>query len=67
MTENKNLVANLDESMKIEVKFGTDKTMDVDGKGVVNIVTNKGEPKTISEVYYVTRLKHNFISVGQFK
>ena len=65
MTGNKNLVANLDASVKKKVKFGTDKTMDVDGKGVVNIVTKKGEPKTISEVYYVPGLKHNLISVGQ--
>ena len=65
MTDNKNLVTNLDASMKTEVKLGTDKTVDVDGKGVVNIVTKQGEPKTISEVYHVPRLKHNLISVGQ--
>ena len=39
MTCNKNLVANLDESVKTEVNLGTNKTLDVDGKGVVNIVT----------------------------
>ena len=48
MTGNKNLVANLDASVKTEVKLGTYKTVDVDGKGVVNIVTKQGEPKTIS-------------------
>ena len=48
MTGNKDLVANLDQSMKTEVKLGTDKTMDVDGKGVINIMTKKGESKTIS-------------------
>ena len=65
MKGNKNLVANLDESVKTKGKLETDKDMDVDGKGVVNIATKKGEPKTISEVYYVPRLKHNLISVGQ--
>ena len=65
MTGNKNLVANLDAFVKTKVKLGTDKTMDVDGKGVVNIVTKQGEPNTISEVYYVPGLKHNLISVGQ--
>ena len=39
MTDNNNLVANLDEFVNTEVNLGTDKTMDVDGKGVVNIVT----------------------------
>ena len=32
---------------------------------MVNIVTKQGEPKTISEAYYVPGLKHNPISVGQ--
>ena len=36
---NKNLVANLDELVKTEVNLGTRKTIDVDGKGVVNILT----------------------------
>ena len=65
MIGNKNLVANLDASMKTEVKLGTDKTVDVDAKGVVKIVTKQGEPKTISEVYHAPGLKNNFISVGQ--
>ena len=45
--------------------MGIDKTMEVDGKGVVNILTRQGESKTISEVYYVPSLKHNLLSVGQ--
>ena len=65
MIGNKNLVANLDQSVKTEVKLGANNTIDVDGKGVVNIVTKKGEPKTISEVYYVPSLKHNLISVSR--
>jgi len=48
MIGNKDLVGNFDQSMKIEVKLGTDKTMEVDGKGVVNILTKQGEPKKIS-------------------
>lgn len=65
MTGNKNLVANFDQFVKTKVNLGTDKTMEVDGKGVVNILTKHGESKTISEVYYVPSLKHNMISVGQ--
>jgi len=65
MTGNKILVGNLDQSVKTEVKLGTDKTMDVDGKGVVKILTKQGEPKKILEVYYVPGLKHNLIRVGQ--
>jgi len=65
MTENKNLVANFNQSVKTEVKLGIDKTVEVDGKGVVNISTKQGEPETISDVYYAPSLKHNLISVGQ--
>ena len=65
LTCNKNLVANMDQSVKTEVNLGTNKTVDVDGKGVVNIVTKQGEPKTISKLYYVLGLKHNLISFGQ--
>eukprot|EP00253_Pinus_taeda_P027966 PITA_27966 len=39
MIGNKNLVANFDQYVKTEVKLGTDKTVEVDGKGVVNILT----------------------------
>lgn len=66
MTCNKDLVANVDQSVKTEVKLGTDKTVEVDGKGVVNILTKQEELKIISEVYYVPNLKHNLLSVGQF-
>ena len=48
MTGNKDLVANFDQTVKTEVKLGTDKTVEVDGKGVVNILTKHGKPKTIS-------------------
>jgi len=38
MIGNKNLVAKLDQSVKTEVNLGSNKTMDVDGKGVVKIL-----------------------------
>jgi len=63
MIGNKNLVANLDQLVKTKVKLEVDKTLDVDDKGVVKIMTKEGEPKTISEVYYVHGIKHNLISL----
>eukprot|EP00253_Pinus_taeda_P015476 PITA_15476 len=42
MTGNKNLVANFNQSVKTKVKLGTEKTVEVDGKGVVNILTKQG-------------------------
>eukprot|EP00253_Pinus_taeda_P033255 PITA_33255 len=35
------------------------------GKGEVNILTKKGEKKTIADVYYVPRMKCNLLSIGQ--
>lgn len=64
MIHNKNSVTNFDQYVKIGVNVGTNKIMDVDGKGVVNILTKQGEPKIILEVYYVPGLKHNLISFG---
>ena len=65
MIGNKNLVANLDQSVKTEVKLDTDKIIDVHGKRVIKILTKQGESRTISEVYYVPSVKHNLLSVGQ--
>jgi len=39
MKNNNNLVANLDIFVNIEVKLGNDKTVDVDGKVLVNILS----------------------------
>jgi hypothetical protein len=35
------------------------------GKGSINIRTKQGEEKHISDVYYVSGLQHNLISIGQ--
>jgi len=35
------------------------------GKGEVNVLTKKGEKKTIADVYYVPRMKCNLLSIGQ--
>ena len=59
------MFSNLDESVKSEVKLGTDRKVSVVGKGKVDILTKKGEKKYISYVYIVPGLKHNLISIGQ--
>ena len=64
MTRNKNLIANFNQSVKTKVNLGTDKTVEVDGKGVINILTKKEHSKKISYVYYVPGLKHNLINVS---
>ena len=65
MMGNKGLITNLDDSVKIEVKFGTDNVIKVIGKGMVNILTKQKQKRHIPDVYYALGLKHNIISVGQ--
>eukprot|EP00253_Pinus_taeda_P031937 PITA_31937 len=55
----------LDQSVKSQVTLGTDSKVSVMGKGEVNILTKKGEKKTVADVYYVPRMKCNLLSIGQ--
>ncbi|KAI3521063.1 hypothetical protein L1887_10522 [Cichorium endivia] len=64
MTGNKNLFANLDTSQRKEVQTGDDKKLNVCGNGEVVVKTKNGEKK-IPNVYLVSVLKHNLLSVGQ--
>ena len=59
MTENKVFV-DLDESITSEVRTGDDKRIFEKGKGNILVQTKKG-----SSVFYVPRLKHNLLSIGQ--
>ena len=65
MSGNIEMFSNLDESVKSEVTFGTDSKISIMGKGRVNILTKKGEKKYISDVYFVSGLEHNLMSIGQ--
>lgn len=65
MTGNIALFSKLDQSVKSQVTLGTDSKVSIMGKGEVNILTNKGEKKTIVDVYYVPRMKCNLLSIGQ--
>eukprot|EP00253_Pinus_taeda_P005324 PITA_05324 len=65
MTGNIALFSELDQSVKSQVMLGTDSKVCVMGKGEVNILTKKGEKKTMDDVYYVPRMKCNLLSIGQ--
>eukprot|EP00253_Pinus_taeda_P019137 PITA_19137 len=55
----------LDQSVKSQVTLGTDSKVFVMGKGEINILTKKGEKKTMADVYYVPGMKCNLLSIGQ--
>ena len=65
MTGNIVLFYMLDQSVKSQVTLGTDNKVSVMGKGEVNVLTKKGEKKTITDVYYVPGMKCNLLSIGQ--
>jgi hypothetical protein len=59
------LFSSLDESFQTKVTLGTNIQVIVLGKDNINILTRQGEHKVISDVYYVSGLKHNRISTGK--
>lgn len=54
----------LDTSLKSKIKLGTDKIVEVMGKGAINVIT-KLVKNSIPDVYFVPSLKHNLISIGK--
>ncbi|XP_059069026.1 uncharacterized protein LOC131859382 [Cryptomeria japonica] len=65
MSCKKEMFATMDDLVKSKLKLGNDQRVSVMGKGSINIRTKQGEEKHISDVYYVPRLQHSLISIGQ--
>ena len=65
MTGTKSLFRELDESHKLTVRLGDDKPMQVEGKGTVALETDCGKVKFLHDVFFVSSLSHNLLSVGQ--
>jgi len=51
MTRNRSLIANLDDSVRTEVKLETNNIVNVMGKVMVNIMTKQGQKMHISYLY----------------
>ncbi|KAL4573495.1 hypothetical protein LXL04_020303 [Taraxacum kok-saghyz] len=64
MSRRRELFVSLEDTAKKEVKTADDKKLMIQGCGTVSIKTQKGD-KEIKDVYFVSRLKHNMLSVGQ--
>ncbi|XP_039127079.1 uncharacterized protein LOC120263279 [Dioscorea cayenensis subsp. rotundata] len=65
MTGDKNLFYSLDESVKHNVKLGNDKDVEVQGRGLVMVIMQRGIKKLIHNVKYVQQLAHNLLSIRQ--
>lgn len=65
MTGLRNIFLSLDESIKMHVRLGDDKQVQVESKGTVGVRTKSGKVKHIDNVFYIPGLAHNLISIGQ--
>ena len=57
----------VDESFHTIVSFGDRSTVNVEGKGNIQIRTKNDFIETISNVFYVPDLKTNLLSAGQLQ
>jgi len=64
MCENKSSFSYLNEIFCFTMSFGDYSTVNIMVKGDINIRTNNGFEKTISNVFYIPNLKNNLLSVG---
>ncbi|WVZ81780.1 hypothetical protein U9M48_029122 [Paspalum notatum var. saurae] len=48
-----------------DVKFGDGSTVDIVGHGVITFAARGGGHRTLTDVYYIPRLRSNIISLGQ--
>lgn len=65
MTGDKCMFSDLDETLRVSVRLGDNKEMDVHGVGTVTMHTKTGSLKKLHGVQYVPGLAHNLLSVGQ--
>lgn len=65
MTGNKNYFKTIDETITGKVRFDDDSRIDIKGKGNILFISQDGEVKMISDMYFIPDLKSNIISLGQ--
>ena len=65
MTKNKSCFVQLDETIKSKVTLGDGNVQTIEGKGTIAVKTQNGSQKYIHDVFYVSGLTQNLLSVGQ--
>jgi len=65
MTGNKSYFNSMDETVTGKVRFGDDSRIDIRGKGSILFITQAGEQKLLSDIYFLPNLRSNIISLGQ--
>ncbi|WVZ83459.1 hypothetical protein U9M48_030605 [Paspalum notatum var. saurae] len=65
MTGNGEAFCELNRDVTGQVKFGDGSTVDIVGRGVITFAARGGGHRTLTDVYYIPRLRSNIISLGQ--
>ncbi|XP_074328395.1 uncharacterized protein LOC141666305 [Apium graveolens] len=65
MTGYRHKFTKLDEGVRGRVKFGDGSTVEIHGKGSINLTNQDGKECTLKEVYFIPSLCNNIISLGQ--
>lgn len=65
MSGDRRYFSSIDDSITGKVCFGDDSRIDIKEKGTMEFTDRNGEPRKITEVYYIPELKSNIISLGQ--
>lgn len=65
MTGDKRYFSELDSSVTRKVRFGDDSRIDIKGKDTISFIDMNGEPRKMTNVYYIPELRSNIISLGQ--
>lgn len=67
MTGCRESLASLDETVKGVVRFGDGSKVDICGMGAVTIAGKNQDHRVLTEVYYISSLRCNIVSLGQLE
>ncbi|KAG7547963.1 Zinc finger CCHC-type [Arabidopsis suecica] len=65
MTGDKRYFDKIDHSVTGKVRFGDDSHIDIKGKGTIAFIDLNGEPRVMTDVYFIPDLKSNIISLDR--
>jgi hypothetical protein len=57
--------AEIDTTIRGSVKFGDSSAVDIHGRGSILLECSTGEHRLLTDVYYISMLRSNIISLGQ--
>ena len=64
MCGNRTFFSDIDETITGKVSFGDDSRINIKVKGSIRFVFEGGEKKVLSNVYYISGLRSNIVSLG---